>query len=166
MEIHCPSCGRKYRIPDASAGKRARCANPACGAIFTARPAEADSAARSPRPDAAESGHRGLPNEVKTPVPPGAAQSARDALKEHARGGRGGRKKTAVHGIVAVLAVCGVAGMLLGLASLLKGCGRGATFAESGALEWAGWGNLRRSGRRRLHRRGKAQRGQRRRPVP
>ena len=31
MEAVCPSCGKKYKVADNSAGKRARCTNPNCG---------------------------------------------------------------------------------------------------------------------------------------
>ena len=35
IEVRCPACGAKYRVPDSAAGKSLRCKNAACGERIT-----------------------------------------------------------------------------------------------------------------------------------
>lgn len=63
MEIACPHCGKKYKVSDAAAGKKARCANSNCQQMFAvpalpastapqATPAKPAAAAPAPKPAA------------------------------------------------------------------------------------------------------------------
>jgi predicted Zn finger-like uncharacterized protein len=56
MNIACPGCGRRYRVPDTGArGRRVRCV--ACGRVFTAEEGSAAAQGADARPGGASSAH-------------------------------------------------------------------------------------------------------------
>jgi type II secretory pathway pseudopilin PulG len=118
IEVRCPACGAKYRVPDSAAGKSLRCKNAACGERITVSEATLEDDFASNLDDAAAD--YGQP--LLAPVRKNAPQKPPARFEEIDSAGRGSATTSGLAITSLVLGLLSIGcSFLTGLAALITG---------------------------------------------